>query len=131
MVLFKDALFRVEVEVILFQFVENLVDQFPFPIALNILFVGFSLLWPSMYHNVAHIDYNILFVNEVLKYSICHGLECGQRVGQPKEHHCWFEESLVGYECHFPPILLFDKDLIISPLNVKACKECAFSKLVN
>ena len=84
-----------------------------------------------MYHYVVHIDGDAPFINEVMKYGVHHCLEGGWQVSEAKEHYSWFVEPFIGDECCFPPVLLFNKDFIVSPINVKPGEEGASLELVN
>ena len=63
-----------------------------------------------------HTDH--LFHNEVMEDVICHCLEGGWTVGEPKEHDQWFIEPLVGLEGGLPLISLGDVHIVVSPLDI-------------
>ena len=44
-------------------------------------------------------------------------------VGEYKIHDSWFVEAKEGFECCLPPILLFDVDVVVSPVYVEFCEE--------
>jgi len=58
-------------------------------------------------------------------------LESGWRVGETEEHYGRLEQSFWSEEGGFPFISFFDSNVVISPLNIDFCKECAASKLLN
>ena len=53
-----------------------------------------------------------------------HGLaESGGGVGEAKVHNCGFIQAKRGFESGFPPVLLFDADVIKPPVDVELCEE--------
>jgi len=63
---------------------------------------------------VIHIDGYPSFPEFRCEYSIYHGLEGGQGVGETKEYDLWFKESLVGYKCCLPLVPFFDLNIVVS-----------------
>ena len=89
MVLFKSALLRVEVEVILAESVEDLPDQVA--VSREVIAFCFSLFASHVNCYIIYVDGNAPAINEVSEYGVHHGLEGGQGVHQTKEHDCGFE----------------------------------------
>jgi len=85
--------------------------------------MGFSFLGASVNGDVVHVDGHIPPVDEVSEDGVHHSLEGGWRVGEPEEHHCRFEEPFICYERCLPPVLWFDKDLIISPFDIEPSEQ--------
>jgi len=98
---------------------------------LDMVFVGFSLLWAHVYCYVIHVDSDISFTDKIMEYSVYHCLKGGWWVGEAEEHHGWFIESFIGDECCFPLVLLFNENFVIPPFNIKPSKEGAPLKSVN
>ena len=46
-------------------------------------------------------------------------LEGGGGISETKEHHGWFNESLMGDEGSFPLMPVLDSDIIVSLLNIE------------
>src|SRR5258708_20115773 len=65
------------------------------------------------------------------EYGIHHHLEGRWRIGKPKEHDHWFEESFRGQECCFGFIPWFDAYVVIPPSNVEFCEESASAQAVD
>jgi hypothetical protein len=87
--------------------------------------------WTSVPYKHSHpISALSDFVTSMSDY-LAPSLEHNRQVGETKEHHCWFIESFISDECCLPPILFFDKNFIIPPLNIKPCEEGAPLELVN
>ena len=89
MVLFKGALFWVEVEVVLAKPIKDLSDQDA--MAGNMFIFRLSLFAPSVSCYIIHVDRDAFSVDEVSEYDVHHGLEGGRGVGQTKEHDCGFK----------------------------------------
>ncbi len=87
----------------------------------------FAFPWPrsSMDGYVIHINGYTPLVNEIVEDGVHHRLECGQGVGESKEHDRWFVQAFVGYECCLPLVFFFDKNLVVSPLNIESSKQSA------
>ena len=49
--------------------------------------MGFSLAGASVDGDVIHVDSHASPINEVSEDGVHHGLEGGQRVGEPEKHH--------------------------------------------
>jgi hypothetical protein len=73
--------------------------------------------------DVVHINCYISFIDEVTEYVVHHGLEGGRGVGESEEHHHWFEESSVCFECGLPLVAIVDADVIVPPVDIKLRKE--------
>ena len=58
-------------------------------------------------------------------------MEGHRGVGEPKEHDCWFKESLRGEGCSLPFISFLDLDVIVSPFDVKLCEQGASLEVVD
>jgi hypothetical protein len=69
--------------------------------------------------DVVQIDCDFAFSNQICKYGVHQRLESGGRVGEPKEHNAWLEETLVGDEGCLPFIAFFDSDIVVAPTNIK------------
>ena len=82
----------------------------------------FSLFTSSVDCYVIHIDCDVHSIDEVSEYGVHHSLEGGRGVGQAKEHDCGFKEPFVRNKGRFPPVFLFDEDLIVPPFDVHSCK---------
>ena len=52
-------------------------------------------------------------------------LEGGGGIAESKEHDCWLIEAEQGREGRFPAVFRVDKDVIVSPLDVKFGKDLA------
>lgn len=50
---------------------------------------------------------------------IHHCLEGGGRVCEAKKHHCWFEQSVLGFECCLVFIPCLDSYIVVAPSNVQ------------
>jgi len=115
-VLFEGALFWVEVEVVFAKSVKDLSDQVA--VSSEVIVLRFPLFAPGVNCYVIHVDHNTSSINEVSEYGIHHGLEGGRGVSQAEEHHSRFKQPFIRDEGRFPPVFLFDEDLIVPPLNV-------------
>ena len=69
--------------------------------------------------DVIDVDGDLPSIDKVSEDVVHYRLERRGRVCQSKEHDCWFEQSLVHSESHFPFISLFDSDVVVSPLYVQ------------
>jgi len=67
---------------------------------------------------VIHVYYEGSLCNLFVKDGVHHGLEGFWQVDESKEHHHWFEKSLIGHEGHF--MLVFFNNLygVIPPTDV-------------
>jgi hypothetical protein len=81
--------------------------------------------------NVVHVDGKPTFGNLFVKDGIHHGLECGGRVGETKEHNCRLKEAFMGEKGGFPFVAGFDANVVITPLNIKGGKQSASTKVVD
>jgi hypothetical protein len=102
------ALLGSEVKIVFFETSKNFVNNFP------------------MFHessapdeDVVQIDCNFAFSNQICEYGVHQHLECGGRVGEPKEHDARFKETLVSNEGCLPFIAFFDLDVVVAPTNIK------------
>ena len=68
---------------------------------------------------IVHVNDKPSFCNHIAKEVIHEALESGRGIGETKEHHGWFEESLICDKGGFPLMSIFDSDIIVSPSNVK------------
>jgi len=107
--LFESTFFQFEVQIVLFQFLEDSVDILP--VLRNVVV--------SMDQDVVHIDgypsFSYFFFEDVIH----HGLECCGGVGESEKHYFWFEQSLVGGEGCFPFVSFLDPDIVISPSHIE------------
>jgi len=74
---------------------------------------------------VTHVDREGSTHNLFTEYCVHHGLEGSGGIGESKEHYRGFEESLIGYECHFVLIFRCDLDHVVSPPNVDCGDYCS------
>ena len=125
MVLFKDAFFGVEVQVIRPQPFED--TSYQFAVALKVFFFAFSRAWSHMYGDVIHVDCHVPFADQVMEYRVHHGLERGGGVGESEEYDRRFVQPFVSYEGCFPSVLWFDEYFVVPPFNIKAREELAVS----
>ena len=68
---------------------------------------------------VIHVNDKPFFCNHVAKRVVHEALEGGGGISETKEHHGWFEESLIGDKGGFPLMPVLDSDIIIPPSNVE------------
>ena len=68
---------------------------------------------------IIHVNDKPSFCNHVAKGIIHKVLEDGRGISETKEHHSWFEESLMGNEDGFPLMSILDLDVIVPPLDIK------------
>jgi hypothetical protein len=115
------ALLWLEVEVMFFKFLQNLVY------AAHMLF----LVVFGHDDNVVHVDFNPTLGNLFLEDVIHHCLERGRWVHQSKEYHGWFEEAFTGLEGGFLFISWFDGNIVIFPSNIEFCEQHLSSDAVN
>ena len=80
---------------------------------------------------VVHINDKPSFRNHVSEGIVHELLECCGRVGEPKEHYCWFEEAFVCDEGGLPLVAVFDANIVIAPADVKFGEEFGVLELVN
>ncbi len=83
------------------------------------IFVALPRSCSRMDSYIVHVDGDTSFIDEVVEYSVHHGLEGGGGVGETEEHDCWFVESLIGDEGHLPLVFRFDEHLVVSPFDVE------------
>ena len=57
-------------------------------------------------------------------------LECYGRVTQAKEHNCQFKESFVCDGSHLPLMIIFDVNIVISPMNIEFGEVTSILQLV-
>ena len=57
-------------------------------------------------------------------------MKSGGGVGKPEEHHCGFEESLVGDKGRLPLMAVLDSYIVVPPANVKLGEDLGVSQLV-
>jgi len=107
--LFKGAFFQLEVQIVLFQLLEDSVD----------IFSMFCNVVVGVNQDIIHIDGYPSFSYFVLEDVVYHCLECCRGVGKSEEHYFWLEQSLVGSESCFPFIPFFDLDVVIPPSYVE------------
>ena len=72
---------------------------------------------------VVHVDDKPPFFNHVLERIIHESLECGRGVGEPKEHHHWFEEAFMRDEGGLPLVTIFDANIVVPPADVKLSEQ--------
>jgi hypothetical protein len=106
--LLKFALLGSEVKIVFFETLKNFVNNF-------LMFIKSSA--PNK--NVIEIDCNFAFSNQICKDGIHQCLECGRRIGEPKEHDAWFEKTLVRDEGCLLFIAFFNPDIMVAPMNIK------------
>ena len=70
-------------------------------------------------NEIIHVNDEPSFCNHVVKGVIHEVLESGRGIGETKEHHGWFKESLMCDQGSFPLMPIFDSDIIVSPSNIK------------
>ena len=68
---------------------------------------------------IIHIDDEPSFSNHIAKGVVHETLEGSGGIGESKEHHGWFKESLVGNEGGFPLVSVFDPYIVVSPPNIE------------
>jgi hypothetical protein len=56
--------------------------------------------------------------NLFMEYYVYHSLEGGWWVGESEEHDCRFEQSLIGYESCFVPVLFDDLNYVVPPADI-------------
>ena len=76
---------------------------------------------------IVHIDDYPSFHNHISKQVVHEALKGGRRVGEVKEHDSCFKEALVGDKGSFPFVLIFDMDIIVSPLHIKFGEDFSIS----
>ena len=79
---------------------------------------------------IIHVDNEPSFGNHIPEGVIHETLECGRGVGESKEHHCGFEEPLVGDEGGLPLVSVFDPYVVISPLGIKFGEDLGVSQFI-
>ena len=80
---------------------------------------------------VDHVNDKPSFCDHITKGVIHEVLESGRRIGETKEHHSGFKESLMGDEGGFPLMSIFDSDIIVSPSNVKLGEDFCPLKFID
>jgi hypothetical protein len=81
--------------------------------------------------NVMHIYGEPSLSHLLLKDGIHYHLECGRGVSEAEKHHHGFEEPFWSEEGSFPFIFWLNLDIVVSPMDVKLCKESAATEAVN
>ena len=79
---------------------------------------------------VIHVYDKPSFGNHVAERVVHESLEGSRGVGEPKEHHCGFEESFVGDKGCLPLVPVFDPYIVVSPANVKLDEDLGVSQFV-
>jgi len=69
--------------------------------------------------HIVHVNVEPALCDLFLEYVIYHSLEGSQRVGQAKEHDCWFEESFTSFEGGFILIAFLNVNIVVPPANIK------------
>ena len=76
---------------------------------------------------VVHIDDEPSFGDHVVEGVVHETLEGGGGVGEPEEHHSWFEKAFMGDEGRFPLVTIFDSYVVIPPPYVKLGEDLSVS----
>ena len=97
----------------------------------SMLEVGFIGFLPCVYCDIIHIDRHPTLCYFFVEDGIHHYLKCGQGIGEAKEHHSGFEQTLVGEKCHLPLIAFLYADVVVSPLYIKLREERASAQSIN
>ena len=79
---------------------------------------------------VIHIDDEPSFGNHVTEGVIHEALEGCGGIGEPEEHHGWFEEPFMGDEGGFPLMSIFDPHIVVSPSNIEFGEDLSVSQLI-
>ena len=81
--------------------------------------------------DIVHVDCYLVARDEVCEDRVHQGLESSWRVGEPKVHNMWFEESSVCDEGSLPLVFLLDSDVVIAPSYIKLCEDTSSFQLVD
>jgi hypothetical protein len=108
----KEAFFGFKEKVMMAEFSEDKVSE----VFQLILGIGVD-------EYIVHVHNHPSFSDFFFKDGVHHGLKGGGRVGKTKEHHGWFEKTLVGDEGRLPLVSVFDLYIVISPSYVYLGKE--------
>jgi hypothetical protein len=96
-----------------------------------VLLFCFSRSVSGMDGDVVHIYREPSLGHLFLKDSVHHHLEHGRGVGEAEKHHCGFEEPFWSEKGGFQFISWLDSDVVISPMDVKLCKESTATEVVD
>src|SRR5713226_2270273 len=100
-------------------------------VSLLVLFFAFSRLSFCVNGQVVHVHGQPSLRDFSMEDHVHHHLEGSGGVSQPKEHHCWFEESFGGKERCLPFVAFFNADVVVSPSYVKFGEEGAAGEAVD
>lgn len=85
------------------------------------------LLIHAINQNVVYVNGHLFSHDQICKDRIHEGLECRRRISETKVYDVWLKGSVVGDECCFPLICLFNSDIVVTPPDVKLGKDLGFS----
>ena len=72
---------------------------------------------------IIHVDNEPSFSDHVAEGVVHEALEGGRGIGEPKEHHGWFEKAFVSDEGRFPLVTIFDSYVVVSPPDVELSED--------
>ena len=79
---------------------------------------------------IVHVDDEPSLGNHIAEGVVHETLEGGGGVGEPEEHHCRFEQSLVSNNGRFPLVTVFDSYVVVSPSDVELREDFGISQFV-